>query len=188
MKYFPFLVMPYMKFKLEQWNDILLSALFMDPIQRVFLDLVSPSSSSLQCSNINYESELVEDELIECARDNADRYTSNVYTKIFSGIWPYSDGQSIEGVHYEVAVSILKDFDIIIILEMLDETNVQWKCFRDDTFEKYKISKSEIKQNIGYKLTDFPRLKHELIALNKFDIDLYNMAMQIALKKSLECM
>ena len=186
MKYFPFLVMPYMKFKREQWNDILLSALFMDPIQRVFLDLISPASSLWQCSNVNYENELVEDELIECTRDNADRYTSNVYTKILSGIWPYSNAHSIERVHYDVAASILKDFDIIIILEMLDETNVQWKCFGDDAFEKYRILDNGIKQNIGYNLNDFPELKHELIALNKYDIDLYNMAMQIALKKSLE--
>merc|ERR1712228_16205 len=187
MKYFPFLIMSYMKFKNEQWNDILLSALFMDPMQRIFVDLMSPNSSSWKCNNINYKNELIEDELIECLRQNVDGYTSNIYTKIFCGIWSYTDALQIERVQYDAAVSILKDFDIIIIFESLNETNLQWKCVGYDEFETYKISESKIKHNSVYKLDDFPRLKQVMIALNKYDIDLYNVAKEIAIKKSLEC-
>merc|ERR1712154_84418 len=119
-----------------------------------------------------------EEKLIECMFDNQSKFTSNVNTKIFSGIWSYSN-MSVDRVHYDVAVSILKDFDVIFIAETLNETKSELKCFEDGFPEIYWIHNTTKK--VSWKLNVFPRLKQVIIRLNKYDIDLYEVAKQSAL-------
>merc|ERR1719384_2066769 len=84
-----------------------------------------------------------EDQLIQCMQQNHAKYTSNVYTKIFSGPWPFATPNErlnlyqsidynpeliVDRVYYEMAVSILKDFDVVLILEQYDQTKMQLKC------------------------------------------------------------
>merc|ERR1712228_613167 len=101
-------------------------------------------SGSWKCSNINYRGMQhtadLESKLIECAQSQmiSAKYVSNIYSKVFSGVWPYANpnkrlrqkgvdfnpNMSIDRVQYDVAVSVLKEFDIVIILEQFEDTKL----------------------------------------------------------------
>ena len=82
-EYWPFHIQSYLKWKEEEWNDVLLITLLRDPIERVISDLLY--QGTWECNNINYKHVLMstESQLIECVHRNHAKFTSNMYSKMF---------------------------------------------------------------------------------------------------------
>lgn len=143
----------------------------------------------------------IEDILVKCVRREHAKYTSNVYTKVFSGVWPYANhnnnlirngvdfnaNMTARDIHFQIARFILSEFDIVIILEMWNDTKVQLKCngLFNDTLPH--LNKGDFKKKVGLHLDDLPRLNAEMVALNQYDLKLYEFAKEIALEKAKAC-
>ena len=202
-EYFPFYVSEYLKYhhKGELFGDVLLVTLLRDPLHRIFSDLLY--QGSWKCHNIRYSklrklarnSTTLEQQLVDCVRQNHAKYTANIYTKVFSGVWPYANpnrkliehgvdfnaNMTVDDIHFELAKLILSEFDILIILEMWEQTKIQlkWNGLTNDTLPQ--LNTGVTKRDIGLTLAEFPRLKEELTRLNQYDLQLYDFAKQRSL-------
>ena len=201
-EWYPFDASHYLLHKNDQWNDVLLVTILRDPIERVWSDI--GSGATFHCgTNISMEEykQRLNDEafLIECAKEYQHAFTSNVYVKIFSGTWMYAikdREQNLKGkgidynpslivdrVHLEVAKSIIAEFDIILLLEMWQETSIQLLCNGIRETELDKFNRGWLKPQ----LSDFPKLKKLLYELNDFDIEFFEFAKELALQKTEQC-
>lgn len=121
---------------------------------------------------------------------------------IFSGVWPYANpnkrlkekqidfnaNMTIDDTQFEVAKTIIKDFDVILILEEWDLTSAQLKCqgIYNTTLPHSNVGQAKSKHS-RFKLENFPLLHEELIKYNKYDIELYNFAKQLAIERAQAC-
>ena len=203
-EWYPFYVNNYLIHKYDKWNDVLLTTILRDPIKRVYSDIAT--GATWHCGgNITMEQFIDklksgdEQFLIQCAIDHQYTYTSNLYIKVFSGSWKYAinfpeyhlkkhdidynPNHTVDRMHLEIAKSIIKDFDVILILEQYDETSVQLKCNGiNDT-----IWKNDNMGHYKHRLDEFPKLKKLLYELNQLDIEFYEFATKLALQKADTC-
>eukprot|EP01084_Bolivina_argentea_P254622 428093_1 len=206
-EYIPFYTFSYLEYKYNLWNDILLITLIRNPLQRVFSDMIY--QGQWKCNNIKYaklkremkDMKSLERKFIECLYKKENKFTSNIYIKIFSGVWSYGYPDKrlmengidfnkniiIDNMHYELAKLILNEFDVILILEMFDETKLQLKCngLYNDSLSIMNIG--SVKHKLNLNLDMFPKLKKEMIKLNGYDIKLYEWAKGKALDNVSKC-
>eukprot|EP01084_Bolivina_argentea_P104140 186503_1 len=211
-EYFPFYTSSYLKHREELWNDVLLLTLLRNPLERVFSELLY--HGHFKCPGIGYiymeinkdkpiedTMESFENKLIVCSKQYHARYTSNVYSKVYSGVWPYAlpnlylKGSNVDfnpnikitNIQFELAKLILKEFDVILILEMWNETKLQLKCngLYNDTLSHVNVGSWKSSHN--FTLEMFPRLKQILIELNEYDIKLYEYAKLYAMRNVRKC-
>eukprot|EP01084_Bolivina_argentea_P104137 186494_1 len=198
-EYFPFYTYSYLSKKHILWTDILLIMVFRDPLQRIFSDLIY--QGTWRCGNLPRVKEKLENFLIDCTHKHHAKFTSNVYSKVLSGTWPYANRNwklhkkgidfnpnlVIDRMQYKLAQIMLKEFDITLIIEMWNITKLQLKCngLLNDTLPHTNLGKKKQKSSLN--LDNFPKLKNELIKYNKFDIELYKYAKFLALQNVQKC-
>ena len=208
----PFPVSEYLSSNKSIFDDTLLLTIVRDPIQRIWSDLFWRMIWSYPCSNLssftliqNDHKQLENDTiLLECINMKFMkwRYSSNVYTKVFSetggyalvadakiehahkGILEYFDNVRISEKHLNIAKNIINDFDVILILELWNQTRIQLKCAG---FEKYEELPHENNKRFNIDINKHEMVKNELIKLNQYDIQFYQYCKQLALKKSQQC-
>eukprot|EP01083_Nonionella_stella_P234259 824710_1 len=203
-EWYPFYTSHYLIHKDDKWNDVLLTTILRDPIQRVWSDM--SNAATFACGGMNNTigpewKQRIQNEslLIECVEQYQYAYTSNVYVKIFSGSWKYAiiDHEKhlpqhnidynplhmAHKVHLNVAKSIIMEFDVILLLDMWDETHIQLICngIYDTTLKQYNMGHTK------QQLDDFPKLKQLLYKLNQYDIEFFQFAKTLALEKSEKC-
>eukprot|EP01083_Nonionella_stella_P067211 177611_1 len=199
-EYYPFYLSSYLKYRKEDWNDVLLVTLLRDPLQRIFSDLMYDGTWSCKGKDLAYKYDRF---LTRCAKDFRVKHTSNVYCKVFSGSWSYAmpnynlikrgvdfnPHHEIDHVQYEIAKTIIKQFDIILILELWQETHIQLKCAgihqQIQTLHHKNVGKRKMKNNAT--LHDFPTLTQKLTDWNQYDLKLYDFARKRALYKARQC-
>ena len=201
-EYWPFYTHSYLMYKHEQWSDVLMLTLLRNPINRVFSDLLY--TGTWKCQNINYRHWIFpESGLIDCVHQNHAKFTSNVYTKTFSGIWPYANPNhrllekgvklnpniSVTDVHLQVAKSIIAEFDVILILEQWESTSVLMKChgLHNTSLPHANIGKIKKANAEKVSLDTMPKLYEEIVKYNSYDMQLYQYAQLLAEQKSTAC-
>ena len=201
-EYWPFYTMTYLKYKHEQFNDVLMITLLRDPIKRVFSDLLY--QGTWKCSNINYKRLLsvTEADLIQCVEHHHAKFTSNLYSKMFSGVWPYAmmnknlmkknidfnANMTMDDVQFGISKLIINEFDVILILEQWALTSVQLKCYgiKDTTLPHSNVGKLK-KRFDQFRLENFPALKDKIIEYNAYDIAFYEFAKLLSIDRSTAC-
>ena len=204
-EYWPFYTHSYLMYQYEQWNDVLMLTLLRNPINRVFSDLLY--QGTWKCQNIKYKrfrkEEDLESKLIDCVHQNHAKFTSNIYTKTFSGIWPYANPTKnliekgvelnadifVTDVHLQVAKAILADFDVILILEQWESTSVLMKCYGlyNTSLPHSNVGKIKKANAEKVSLEKMPKLYEEIVKYNTYDIELYQYAQILAEHKSAAC-
>ena len=198
-EWYPFYTSHYLIHKDDKWNDVLLTTLLRDPIQRVWSDI--KNGATFHCGgNITMKEfeEKLNDEsfLIECAKQFQYGYTSNLYVKVFSGSWKYAINDPeyhlkkhnidynpthiVHKVHLDIAKSIIQEFDVILILELWEETSIMLKC---NQIQNTKLEKLNIGGHSKHKLDQFPNLNKVLHELNQYDIEFYEFAKKLAMQR-----
>lgn len=205
----PFHAQEYLRYwDTEYWNDILLVTMLRDPIKRVYSDILNPGT--FNCADPYKDMTLdniTDNALMECIEKKKYKFTSNYYTKVFSGAWNYalSDRnmviaqrdfnyihvnakQNVNEMHYKIAKSILEQFDILLILELWDKTHQQLLC--------YKLGDGILPHKNVNRQANITKVFHEgkhqkvidlITELNQYDIRLYEYISQLALLRSKAC-
>ena len=199
-EYYPFYLHSYLGFRNIHWNDMLLITILRDPMQRIFSDLLYDGVWSCKGSDYAFTHDFF---LRRCAKDFEVKYTSNIYTKVFSGSWGYSMPwynlnksnieyniyHQVDHIHFNIAWTIIQQFHIIIILESYKDTYIQLKCYGIDNDIQHLRHKNlgNRKKKNNKTLQEFPHLYKWLISNNQYDMKLYELAKERALQKARVC-
>ena len=181
---------------------MLLITVLRDPLQRIYSDLAYDGTWSCKIDGRKKTLEDYRNEswLIECAEKNSEKYTSELYTKVFSGSLNYAipatkklnrKGIDYDLTHmvddtvFQIAKLVIAQFDILIILEEWKTTSIQLNCYGMHNNIEFK--------NVGRRKTKLPKLDHykklkqRLIEMNKYDIILYDYGKALAMNKTEIC-
>eukprot|EP01084_Bolivina_argentea_P314420 544594_1 len=215
-EWMPFYLMDYLKFGDSHWSDVLMTTLLRNPIDRVFSDLLHTGTWGCQSKELNdpylierflsdNRTDLLESFLIDCVMKYQYKYTSNMFTKIFSGSWnsqisdkalenwniPFNANHTVNKLHFEFAKYILNEFDVILILELWNQTNIQLKCHKiyDISLKHQRVGKRRnfMRKSWHFEVDELEELHALILKLNQYDLELYDFAKDLALEKTKRC-
>ena len=203
----PFYLIDFMEYGPSHWSDVLLVTMLRDPIERVYSDLLHDGAWS--CGGFkrlpNITNERKEEIMMNCTEQYQSKFTSNMYTKIFSGSrstqikaesldWhgvPYNPNHTVNEMHLEVAKQVLQQFHVILILEMWEETKIQLQCqgINNTNLEHARKGTTRDRWRRGSNVTvsDFEKLTEMVVELNQYDIRLFQFARGLADDRTREC-
>lgn len=165
--------LPFYLNHLSEFDDVLFLTVIRDPISRAWSDL-----------NYNGTWHCNTGDLWECAHSDY-FWFSDFCVRMFSGLMPNGyRGENhfalkrVEGIHLEIALSVLRRFDVVIILK-------EWNQHRAQ-LERYGITNTRLtlkNENKHRELSD--ALRAFLTEINRFDLLFYEEAKLIARQKTL---
>ena len=177
--------LPFYLNPIDLFDNVLFMTMIRDPIERAWSDL-----------NYNKTWHCNTTDLWNCAHFSS-FWMNNFFVRMFSGLMPagyrefrttvgkedrlkgetYHQTKRLDHIHLAISIAVLKQFDIVIVLEKWEEQSVQLK--------KYGMSKTTLShKNSNAHGQMSQRMREYLIEQNQYDILFYEQAKAIADEKT----